>query len=874
MADAFRYRAFLSYSHADDTNASRLHRALEAYVLPRRVRQAHALPARLAPIFRDIEELEAASGLATRLRDAMDESQWMIVLCSPAAAASRYVNEEVTYFLGKHGAGRVLCALLAGEPAEAFPPALRALDEEPLAADFRPGRDFDLAKLKLVAALASVGFNELRDREAQRARRRRTIAGLALAAAALAPLAAWDLLYREHVQYFRGYERRDGIWKGVDEVSESEARHRNRNYRFVRHGRLNPPAEVRATTGLDTCYAWGLESVLGTPLGYEGATHYLNSPACSATFEYAQDGRIQREVKRNRNGFPLEGITYTGPDVAQFTLEGFGASGSATGVYYVQFTRYKDGPLKGLEREARFFLSRDNPRPNDERRFGYRYEYDANGRRVHEVPLDGKGEPVAEATSYEYDAQGRLARERAADLAGHPRQRSDGCYGDLHQYDDAGNLVRLTCLGADGSPATNARGEASQEYRYDGNGNLVRWHAVDAAGHLVAGAEGFAELRIAYDEHGWPTEMAMYDEHGAPAVDSEGGHGWKARHDAVGNPIEFSYFDRERKPTCIRSGVCIWRLEYDARGLCVGQSYLSQDGRPVLIAFAAGMRVKYDERGNATEIVRLGLDGKPFVVPDQGYAIVRLRRNERGAIVQRDFFDASAKPILLKSGQAGGRFEFDDLGDLVEARFVGTKGELVRIDEGYAIQRRKYDALGQPIERTFYDEHRKPVLHRDGYYGFESSYDNRGLEIERRYLGPDGNPFRSPRTGTFGVRYARNPSGDVEAEIFLDASGQPLAGTALARIEHIYDDHLREVEVRYESGDGKAAQARDSGCSALRTEYDATGRTIAERCLDAAGRPMDRRDRGWAVKAIGYESGRRVAERFYDAKGREVRPRS
>lgn len=197
MGDAFRYRAFLSYSHSDEAVATRLHRALERYVLPRRVRKAHALPRRLIPIFRDVDELAAASGLTTRLQDALDQSQWLIVLCSPAAAQSKYVNEEIEYFLQKHGASRVLCALVQGEPPECYPPALRALAEEPLAADFRPGKDFELSKLKLIAALAGVGFTELRSREAQRRKRQRLIVAALLTGVGIGGLAYWDLYRRE-----------------------------------------------------------------------------------------------------------------------------------------------------------------------------------------------------------------------------------------------------------------------------------------------------------------------------------------------------------------------------------------------------------------------------------------------------------------------------------------------------------------------------------------------------------------------------------------------------------------------------------------------------------------------------------------------------
>src|SRR5689334_14264670 len=94
-----RYWGFLSYSHADEAAATRLHRALEHYTLPFAVRRAHGLPRRLIPVFRDVDELEAAPALTARLQHALDESRWLLVLCSKASAQSAYVNAEVEYFL-------------------------------------------------------------------------------------------------------------------------------------------------------------------------------------------------------------------------------------------------------------------------------------------------------------------------------------------------------------------------------------------------------------------------------------------------------------------------------------------------------------------------------------------------------------------------------------------------------------------------------------------------------------------------------------------------------------------------------------------------------------------------------------------------------
>ncbi len=127
-SEGARYRAFISYSHRDAAFGRRLHRRLESYVLPRRLAgQATArgvVPRRLTPIFRDREELPAAHDLSEEVRAALAASEALIVVCSPAAAASPWVAREIETFRALHPDRPILAALAEGEPADAFPTAL------------------------------------------------------------------------------------------------------------------------------------------------------------------------------------------------------------------------------------------------------------------------------------------------------------------------------------------------------------------------------------------------------------------------------------------------------------------------------------------------------------------------------------------------------------------------------------------------------------------------------------------------------------------------------------------------------------------------------------------------------------------------------
>lgn len=183
-ADGFRYRAFVSYSHRDAGWSRWLHRALETYRLPKAlIGQPSPLgpvPARLVPIFRDREELASAYDLTSHVLDALAHAQALIVICSPRAAASRWVNEEIRAFQRLGRAEHIYCLIVDGEPnsgdaRECFPPALRAPTPEPIAADARPGGDGRThAKLKLIAGLLGLSLDALRQRDLRRRQRQLT----------------------------------------------------------------------------------------------------------------------------------------------------------------------------------------------------------------------------------------------------------------------------------------------------------------------------------------------------------------------------------------------------------------------------------------------------------------------------------------------------------------------------------------------------------------------------------------------------------------------------------------------------------------------------------------------------------------------------
>jgi len=185
-----RFKAFISYRHVepDKTYARWLESALETYPVPKPMVRMYGLPAKLGRMFRDEEELAASADLSASIEDALRASEYLIVVCSPRAAASQWVNAEIDFFRKLGRADRILSLLIEGEPSDAFPSSLYDIRlrtatpdavflagaAEPLAADVRPlpGESKRArrrtALIRLAATLLNCRFDDLRQRDQER----------------------------------------------------------------------------------------------------------------------------------------------------------------------------------------------------------------------------------------------------------------------------------------------------------------------------------------------------------------------------------------------------------------------------------------------------------------------------------------------------------------------------------------------------------------------------------------------------------------------------------------------------------------------------------------------------------------------------------
>ena len=217
-----KYRAFISYSHADTSWAKWLHRALESFAIDKdlagRETANGPVPTSLRPIFRDRDDFTAGHALSEQTLAALDASHALIVICSPASAKSHYVNEEVRLFKSRHPERALIPLIVDGKPGdpklECFVPALKfeldaagTIADQPvelLAADAREeGDGKQLALAKVVAGLLGVSSDDIfRRAERQRRaalRRRRSLQSLFGVLVVLLAGAGVAWLYRDNL---------------------------------------------------------------------------------------------------------------------------------------------------------------------------------------------------------------------------------------------------------------------------------------------------------------------------------------------------------------------------------------------------------------------------------------------------------------------------------------------------------------------------------------------------------------------------------------------------------------------------------------------------------------------------------------------------
>lgn len=186
MEKEFEYYAFISYKSEDDRWAKWLQRKLEGYRLPTIIaNEKPELPKKIDPVFRYVTSIDLGV-LSEVIKKGLQKSNYLIVICSPLSAKSKWVGNEIREFIEQGKKDKIILFIVDGEPysddeRECYHPVIKEEFPEMLGVNvYEEGDESKYFKkqkayIKVVSALLNVSCDSLWPREKKRIIRNRII---------------------------------------------------------------------------------------------------------------------------------------------------------------------------------------------------------------------------------------------------------------------------------------------------------------------------------------------------------------------------------------------------------------------------------------------------------------------------------------------------------------------------------------------------------------------------------------------------------------------------------------------------------------------------------------------------------------------------
>ena len=677
MENTYHYYAFISYSTADSKWAKWLQHHLSYYHIPSSVKKSKiGIPNKIRPIF--IYEYDLAGNqLHSAIQQELEASKYLIVICSPNAAKSKYVNDEIETFIQMGRSEYIIPFIVDGEVnssnpcIECFPPAL--LDMLHSGDKRNELRGINLmtngkhqALVDIVATMLGVRRDVLWNRyKARQIKQRIALATMAIFAMIFG-LFYWDYT-RPTYEYFADYIDVWGVPTGIIELDREQVKHRNSSYRFEYR---------RIPFGQPNAYSWRLKKVhhinsAGSPTAI-GETVFIDRYPIQELI-YSQDNGILTKITYcNETERPLvihkisrkadtpaaivdiesvvagDGVAYA----KNFTAIGQENTDKTSNITRYVYERNADGCITKVTFHAN--NSRDFNSSAVADNFGVWgivYELDSLGRRksIHYLDKDGSyhyNKIGVSVRHYQYDASGGVCTELTLDLQGNPTLNEELWYSAFAVFDTCGNQIETAFYGVDGKPCLSNQGVAKVTAKYDDRGNRIEQACYGLDGKSCLSNYGFAKWTAKYDDRGNKIETASYGVDGKPCLSNNGVAKVTAKYDDRGNSIEGAYYGVDGKLCLDNNGVAKWTTKYDDRGNKIEQAHYGVDGKPCLSnEGVAKWTAKYDDRGNRIETAYYGVDGKPCL-SNYGVAKWTAKYDDRGNRIETASYGVDGKLCL------------------------------------------------------------------------------------------------------------------------------------------------------------------------------------------------------------------------------------
>lgn len=856
------YIAFISYSTADEKWAKWLWHKLEYYPIPSNLRREHPhLPKHLRPVFWYKQDL-SGTHLQKSLQKELDDSQYLIVICSPSSAQSEWVNKEVERFIELGRTKYIIPLIIAGTPHaansadECFPIALRNLpqEQEIRGIDVRRQEGKQHAFIDVVATILGIRFNDLWQRH-QRRRKKNIIRFTLISLVVLLFIVAQIAYKRPHIEYYADYVDKWGLPMGVVPVDKKDKEHSHRTYQFLY--RRTPMSEPNALQ-------LRLEQVA-----------YINSvdlPVEHNNIEYATRTAIMQMQYSKQTG-ELTQIQYASANGEILYRQDISMYNSVPGAI-ADFKSAAENMGSGFAHANTARMEQQDILLNSAiKRFAY--ERDHNGYFT-QITYHSNNDDDLESSkacdmngiygiTFERDSLGRVITVEYIDAEGNITCTKKGVAGYRFTYDNHGSVNSYLYFDMEHKPILNEKQWAYYVEQTNEYGNTMKGMYHNEEGVLCTASEGYAQFTYKYDERGNKIQQSYFDTNDMPCLNTEGIAGWKAKYNDFGWCIEKSYFGLDGKP-CIHPaygyskttykhnilGKCIEetyygvddklchctdgyaqvRNKHNFLNQCIETSYFDSLGNPCTYMNASVIKRKYDEKGNCIEEAYFDALGNPcsFGLSDnnatkwcgkfnaQGYITdhlyydinnqliksLKLQYDIRGNLTDWAYYDGQGKLAYYEKEHAA-RFTcaYDKQGNCIEYRFYNENNELFLYRNQYAIHKIKYDKRSNPIEEAYYDTNNRLITTRGKYAIQRMKYDERGNCIEKANYDKTKRLCLDSK-GVAIYQYDYDKRGNMLEERFLDINNAPvLNNKGYAKATYQYDIRNNRTHTTYYNQRGK-----------------------------------------------------------------------
>jgi hypothetical protein len=116
MTEIFSYSSFISYSSEDLKFSCALQSALEKFKIPKAYsKNILTKHRRLLPVFRDRSDLNHSKTLSAGINKALENSAWLIVICSKNSCKSEWVKSEIETFISLGRREKIIPVIISGD---------------------------------------------------------------------------------------------------------------------------------------------------------------------------------------------------------------------------------------------------------------------------------------------------------------------------------------------------------------------------------------------------------------------------------------------------------------------------------------------------------------------------------------------------------------------------------------------------------------------------------------------------------------------------------------------------------------------------------------------------------------------------------------